>query len=137
MSEAAVRQLIAGRSNALRMRDVDGFLASYADDALIFDLAPPLVHGVDREGVAAWMRTWDGSIENDVELHLVKVSGAMAYAAGLERLAGTQGDTRDIWFCFTLCFAHTSDGWRITHEHTSLPVRKLAGQLITATDLSP
>ena len=71
-------------------------------------------------------------------LLLVSAAGGIAHAAGLERLAGSQrGEPRDIWFRFTLCFARTSVGWRITHEHTSLPVRKLRGELIAPTDLSP
>jgi ketosteroid isomerase-like protein len=84
------------------------------------------------------MRSWDGAIGNEIRLHIVKVLGDSGHAAGLERLTGTQGgEARDIWFRFTLCFAQTAAGWRITHEHTSLPVRKVAGQLIAAIDLSP
>ena len=138
MTEEAVRRLIVIRSEALQSLDAAGFLASYADDAVIFDLAPPLVHGLDPEGVSAWMQTWDAPIENEIRLLLVSAAGGIAHAAGLERLAGSQrGEPRDIWFRFTLCFARTSVGWRITHEHTSLPVRKLRGELIAPTDLSP
>ena len=130
--------MIAVRSEALQALDAARFLATYADDAVIFDLAPPLVHGLDPEGVASWMRTWDGPIENELRLLILSAAGCVAHAAGLERLAGSQaGETRDVWFRFTLCFALTSLGWRITHEHTSLPVRKLGGKLIAPTDLSP
>jgi ketosteroid isomerase-like protein len=134
----AVRRLVAVRSAALRERDAAGFLATYAAGAVVFDLAPPLAHALDPEGVAAWMASWDGAIGNEIALHMVQVAGDIGHAAGLERLTGTQGgEARDIWFRFTLCFARTAGGWRITHEHTSLPVRKLGGQLVAATDLSP
>jgi ketosteroid isomerase-like protein len=138
MTEEAVRRLIVSRSEALQALDAAGFLANYVDDAVIIDLAPPLVHGLDPEGVSTWMRTWDGPIANEIRLLMVNAAGAIAHAAGLERLAGSQGGyARDLWFRFTLCFARISVGWRITHEHTSLPVRKLGGELIAATDLLP
>jgi len=138
MTEQAVRRLIGVRSEALQSLDAAGFLATYAEDAVIFDLSPPLVHGLDPADVTTWMRTWDRAIENEIRLLLVSAAGGIAHAAGLERLAGSQGgEARDIWFRFTLCFAQTSLGWRISHEHTSLPVRKLGGKLIAPIDLRP
>ena len=67
MTEEAVRRLIATRSEALRAPRCRWFLANYVDDAVIFDLAPPLVHGLDPEGVSIWMRTWDGPIEDEFD----------------------------------------------------------------------
>jgi ketosteroid isomerase-like protein len=136
-SEAAIRELLESRRRALHERDAAGFLAAYAEDAAVFDLAPPLSHGPDAAGVAAWMASWDGPIGSETRAIAIRCADGVAFVAGLERLHGRQGgETRDIWMRFTLGLAGGPEGWRILHEHVSVPVRKtqiLAG----ATDLTP
>ena len=39
--EAQIRQLVDNWAKALRAKDVDGLMANYAPDMLLFDLAPP------------------------------------------------------------------------------------------------
>jgi ketosteroid isomerase-like protein len=130
--------LLATRARALRDRDPAAFLATYTPGALIFDLAPPLAHGLDPEGVAAWMASWDGPIGSEVHDLRVEVSGPLALVTCLERLHGSQGgEARDVWMRLTLGLRAGSEGWRITHEHVSVPVRKQDGRLIGATDLRP
>jgi ketosteroid isomerase-like protein len=137
MSEADIRAVIARRGQALHDRDPAAFLATYTADAVIYDLAPPLAHGLDPEGVAAWLESWDGPIGNRTRDLAVTVEGGVATARGLERLTGSQGgEPRDIWLRFTLLLERSADGWRIVHEHTSVPFRK-GKQLVAATDLKP
>ena len=40
--EAQIRQLVDNWAKALRAKDVDGLMANYSPDMLLFDLAPPL-----------------------------------------------------------------------------------------------
>ncbi len=138
MSNIDLHALLAARARALHDRDPAAFLATYAAGALIFDLAPPLAHGLDPEGVAAWMASWDGPIGSGThELH-IEAREDLALVTCLERLHGTQGgEPRDIWMRLTLHLRRGPDGWRITHEHVSVPVRKQDGRLIGATDLRP
>jgi ketosteroid isomerase-like protein len=137
MSEHAIHAIIESRRRALRDRDAAAFLATYAPHAVIYDLAPPLAHGLDPEGVATWMTSWDGPIGNETRDLAVSVAGPVATAHGLERLTGSQGgEPRDIWLRFTLILERSAAGWRIRHEHTSVPFRKGA-QLLAATDLRP
>jgi hypothetical protein len=43
--------------------NADAIVQSYAPDAVIFDLAPPLGRrGMNREAVAAWLAGWEGPI---------------------------------------------------------------------------
>lgn len=138
MGEAEIRALLARRSRALADRDAPDFLATYAPEAVIYDLAPPLAHGLDPEGVATWLASWDGPIRHEMRDVTVTVADGLALAFGLERLAGRQGgEPRDIWFRFTLVLARGDEGWRVTHEHTSVPVRKTDGRVEAATDLKP
>ncbi len=39
--EAAIRRVIAAWSQALEAKDLDGLVADYADDAVVFDAIPP------------------------------------------------------------------------------------------------
>ena len=130
--------LLAARARALHDRDPAAFLATCDPDALIFDLAPPLAHGLDAQGVAAWMASWDGPIGSETHDLRIELSGPLALVTCLERLHGSQGgEPRDIWMRLTLSLRQGPDGWRITHEHVSVPVRKQEGRLIGATDLRP
>lgn len=130
--------LLATRARALHDRDPAAFLATYAPDALIFDLAPPLAHGLVPDGVAAWMASWDGPIGSETHDLRIEVSGPLAMITCLEWLHGRQGgEARDVWMRLTLGLALGPGGWRITHEHVSVPVRKQDGRLIGATDLRP
>lgn len=138
MSQNEIVALIARRCRAVQDRDAAAFLATYAPEAVVYDLAPPLSHGLDPQGVADWLQSWDGPVVNETRSVTVTVAGPVAVVFGLERLAGRQGgQTRDIWLRFTLGLEHGDAGWRITHEHTSVPFRKTEGQVIAATDLKP
>lgn len=132
------RTLLDTRARALHDRDPAAFLATYAADAQIFDLAPPLAHGPDPEGVAAWMASWDGPIGSETHGVCVEAMGDLALVTCLERLHGTQGgEARDVWMRLTLFLRYRRGGWLIAHEHVSVPVRKVDGRLLGAVDLTP
>jgi ketosteroid isomerase-like protein len=138
MSENQIRAVIGTRTRALHHRDPAGFLATYAPGARIFDLAPPLAHGLDGQGVADWMASWDGPIGSETREIRVEAAGNLALVTCLERLHGVQGgEARDVWMRLTLGLRRGPVGWRIIHEHVSVPVRKERGRMIGATDLSP
>jgi ketosteroid isomerase-like protein len=136
-TDAGIRELLEMRRQALHSRDAAAFLAPYATDASVFDLAPPLSHGPDAAGVSAWMASWHGPIGSETREVAIRCAGDVAFVAGLERLYGMQGgEARDIWMRFTLGLAHGPGGWRILHEHVSVPVRKTT-VLAGITDLVP
>ena len=53
--EAEIRKLIAAWSRALEAKDLDGLVANYAPDVLLYDVKPPY----KSEGVAAVRRVWE------------------------------------------------------------------------------
>jgi len=137
MEEREIRALLEARRRALHDRDAAAFLVAYATDATVFDLAPPLVHGPDKAGVAAWMASWESPIGCETRDVRVRSTGDLAFVTGLERLHGRQGgEDRDIWMRFTLGLERGPAGWRILHEHVSVPFRKTT-LLAGATDLAP
>jgi ketosteroid isomerase-like protein len=130
--------VLAARYAALRARDAAAFVAIYAPGAVVYDLAPPLAHPPDEASVAAWMASWDGPIVGEMRHGSVAVAQGIGYIHGLERLSGRQGgEDRDVWLRLTLCLELGASGWRVTHEHTSVPMRKQGGTLIGAIDLKP
>jgi translocation and assembly module TamB len=82
-------------------KDVDAIVACYADDARIFDLAPPLSStGLSRQDTVAWLATWRGPIEIDAADVDLVVDGDSAWSTALTRMRGVKidGATVDLWF---------------------------------------
>jgi len=119
-------------------KDADAIVACYAPDAVIYSLAPPLVHKTDRDGTAAWLATWDGPILIDAEDVDLVVGDGLAWSTALNRMRGTKtdGTKEDIWFRTTMCFRKTEGSWFIVHDHSSTPFY-MDGSLKAAVDLRP
>jgi ketosteroid isomerase-like protein len=139
--EAAIRKQLDQKIEALREKDLARQSALYAPYACTFDLAPPLANTASpserKEALAIWFAGWRGPIHlemRDLEVH---VSGDLAVAHALERMAGTKetGETPDFWFRQTTVFRKIEDHWVITHEHSSTPFDMKT--LAAALDLKP
>ncbi|MFZ0284673.1 MAG: nuclear transport factor 2 family protein, partial [Terriglobales bacterium] len=56
--EAQIRQLIADETGAICGKNVDGIMAHYADDVVVFNVKPPL----QIRGASAFRRIWVASL---------------------------------------------------------------------------
>lgn len=123
--EAAIREVIAGMAKARHDKDAEAIAAPYAGDAAIFNLAPPLRHtGVDVPEARAWLDTWEGPITIEPCDFTVSVAGDTAVAWGYMRMQGTKIDPPakpNFWMRETLVMERRGEGWKIVHEHTSVP----------------
>jgi len=125
--EDQIRTLLADFTAAIHERDAAGMIAPLADDAVTFDLAPPLRLGPattrDPNRLELWFSSWDGPIASEPRDLTVEVSGDLAYAYGLQHMTGKKrgGEEVDLWFRATACFRREAGGWRITHMHNSVP----------------
>lgn len=91
MAEQTIVSIIESRVKALHDKNVEAAVAHYADDILIYDLAPPLSHsGIDRDGAAEWFATWDGPIELEIRDLDVTASEDIAFATSLQRMNGNK-----------------------------------------------
>ena len=64
-ARAAIEALFQQWVKAHADRDADAIVEAYAPDAVIHELAPPLVRrGMKRDSVAAWLAGWDGPIQS-------------------------------------------------------------------------
>jgi hypothetical protein len=52
--EAQIRQRVESWTTALRAKDLEGLMSHYAQDILVFDLAPPLQY----KGAVAYRKNW-------------------------------------------------------------------------------
>jgi PhnB protein len=125
--EAAIRDLLDAFASALHDKNVAAAIAPLADDAVAFDLAPPLRLGSeamhDPAGLAQWFGTWKGPIISEPHDRTIVVGGDVAYAYGLQHMTGTKtdGEEVDLWFRATVCLRREDGRWRITHMHDSVP----------------
>jgi len=138
--EADIRALIASVHKAHHTKDAAALMAPYAQDAVIFNLAPPLSHrGMNLEEEQAWLDTWEGSIDCESRDLSIAVSGDFASCHGFYRLSGTPkaaGRPVSFWMRATVCLLRGGGSWRIVHEHTSVPFY-MDGSLRPAFDLNP
>lgn len=119
-------------------KDVDAIVGCYASNTVIYSLAPPLRDAIDRDGIAAWLETWDGPIRIDAQDVELVVGNDLAWSTAVNRMRGskTEGTKENIWFRTTMCFKKTDGAWRIVHGHSSVPFC-MDGSLRAATDLKP
>lgn len=136
--EREIDALFGELGAAHEARDAARIVACYTDDALIFDLAPPLSRrGMGEKQIADWLATWDGPILIDGIEMGTTVSGDLAVATGLCRMRGSiGGEAVEFWLRGTAVLRRTADGWRIVHDHSSVPFH-MDGSFRAAVDLVP
>jgi PhnB protein len=129
MSAASdIRALLETRTNLLRIKDADALIALYEPGAPMFELAPPLAYTVHPKhtprGYRQWFATWKGPIGYKPKDFVIEPHGKdFALAYGFVHMTGTKTDGAKIssWFRQTLALSKSKAGWRIAHQHTSVP----------------
>src|ERR1700674_4962028 len=123
--EADIRALVATIHKAHHNKDAAAIVAPYAQNAAVFNLAPPLSHrGMDLQEKQAWLDTWEGPIDCESRDLSITVSGDFAFCHGFYRLSGTPkaaGRAISFWMRATVCLLREGGDWRIVHEHESVP----------------
>lgn len=135
---AEIEALFQQLKKALADHGADAIVGAYARDAVIYSLAPPLGgRGMDREGIAAWMASWDGPIRIDSRDVELAIDDSLAFVSVLNRMRGLQsGEEHDMWFRTTRCLRKTGGRWRIICDHASVPFY-MDGSYRAAIDLKP
>jgi uncharacterized protein (TIGR02246 family) len=137
-----IRAMLDRYEAAVLARDAEAALADYAEDAIGYDLAPPLLHSaeqiLDADGMRTWFNTWDGPVRITHPEPTILVDGDLAVAHGLQRMQGSkkgEGES-DLWFRYTLALRRSGGAWKIAHIHTSVPMA-MDGSGKALTDLKP
>src|SRR5688500_9654150 len=137
--EAEIRAIISAWSRALEAKDVDGMIANYAPDALLFDVKPPY----RTEGPEAIRRFWevclpyfpDGFKSEHRDLKLT-VSGDVAFCHGLHHIKPLEPNhpAGQTWIRVTACYRKIAGRWLVVHEHVSVPFNPMKGTVAFITD---
>lgn len=137
-AEKAIKQAILARNAALSAKDVAGVMASGAAGFVSYNLAPPLRATGGKAGLAAWFATWDGPIGLEMLGLKITAGDEVGFAHGLIHMSGrkTDGERVDLWFRQTFGLKRSRRGWKIIHEHGSVPYY-MDGSLRAAVDLKP
>lgn len=140
--ETQIRALVNDIVRAIRNKDATAVIALLADDAVIFELTPPLRLGPresrDPGGLQEWFGSWKTPIiVQSHDLH-VAVGKEIAYAYGLQHMSGVKNNGRevDLWYRASACFRRDNGHWRITHMHNSVPFA-MDGSEMALLDLRP
>lgn len=138
-NEAAIRQLNDGLVAAIRSKNIDGVMSSYATDLVAFDIVPPL----QFVGAQAYKKPWQDVFERfqaiDYEVRDLRITASedVAFSHSLNRIRGTMtnGQKTDLWLRFTAGYRKIDGRWRIVHLQASVPVDLASGK--AALDLAP
>ena len=127
-ADSPVRQCLAAYQAAVLAKDVDAFVAIYADDARIFELWGTWEHDIAswREMATGWF-AFLGDQRSVVEAHDVRtqVSGDMALltASLTYRAVDAAGQSlRSLDNRLSWVLRERGGRWLVVHEHTSVPL---------------
>lgn len=137
-AKAEILAVLQSIQRAHRDKDARAVTAHYEPNAVIFDLAPPLAHGLDAEGLQTWLDKWKGPVEMAPRDFDVSVSGDLAFGHGYFQLGATtqEGEAVSFWMRATVCLKCVKGAWKIVHDHTSVPFY-MDGSYKPAFDLKP
>jgi ketosteroid isomerase-like protein len=125
--ESAIRAQIDRRIQAIRSKDVDAVLSTYAQNVETFDLMSPLAnHGADavRKRLSDWLGSFEGPLDYGLRDVTLAVAGDVAFDHHFTHVHGTTktGQTIDMWFRETLGYRRVKGEWVVVHQHSSVPV---------------
>jgi ketosteroid isomerase-like protein len=141
--QATIQQLIADRAQAMRDGDAVHLIAGYAEDAIVYSLAPPLRQpasdNTDVQALQNWFDGHGGRVGYEVTDLNITIGDGLALCTSLNRMGApddTPGEKFSLWFRSTVALRRVEQRWLIVHEHTSTPFY-MDGSLRAALDLTP
>jgi uncharacterized protein (TIGR02246 family) len=138
-NEAAIRTVIDGLVTAIRTKNIDAVMSSYAPDLVAFDIVPPL----QFVGAGAFKKPWQDvfarfeTVDYEVRDLSITAGDDVAFSHSLNRIHGTMtsGQNTDLWLRSTACFRKIDGRWLIVHLQASVPVDLASGKAVV--DLKP
>ena len=122
---AQIREFIDALAQALRAKDINGLMAHYAPDVVVFDLMPLQTLGADayRKNFEAWFASVQGPI--DYQIRDVRITNsddvALCHHVGHVATTRTTGEKAEYRVRVSAGCRKLNGRWIITHEHVSVP----------------
>jgi ketosteroid isomerase-like protein len=131
--------LVAAWGRALEAKDVDGLMAHYAPDAVIYDCVAWNVRMNPAELRAIWescLPHFPAGLRSEHRDLDVTVGGDAALVHSLHHMIPDDPDhpAGQTWFRVTLGFRRIDGQWRTVHEHVSVPFDPMSGKVVNITD---
>lgn len=127
--EIRVNRLLDDFADATRTGDLERIMSFYSDDVVAFDVPAPLRLTGRREFRKNWEKWYTTQFRFPVlhEIHdrELFVCGDVAFAFELFHVNGVfkeAGRAEESWVRHTVGLRKLDVGWRIVHEHCSVPV---------------
>jgi uncharacterized protein (TIGR02246 family) len=132
--ESEIRRMIVDLQDAICALDLEKIMSFYADDAVSFDIKPPM----QLKGKAAIRQMWaeclpcfpkGGRIERrDI---VAGADGTVAYAHWHFQLIGMTPDpSMAMWLRATSVCRKTGGKWLVAHDHVSAPFDPMTSQVV-------
>ncbi|MCA9028453.1 MAG: SgcJ/EcaC family oxidoreductase [Planctomycetaceae bacterium] len=137
--ELEIRQLIQKWSQALEAKDLDGLVADYADDAVLFDAIPPY-KTVGKEAIrdvwANCLPYFPDQFKSEHRDIVIHVNDDMAIMHGVHHILPTPADdpSGQTWMRVTVCYRRINGQWKSVHDHISIPFNPMNNQAWQITD---
>jgi uncharacterized protein (TIGR02246 family) len=140
LDEVQIRALIEEKIKAVRAKDIDGAMSSYAPDVLSFDVVNALQYvGSNAIGkrLEEWFSSFQGSIGFEIRDLSITSGDGVAFSHSLNHVSATTtgGGKLDMWWRETACYRKIDGKWLITHQHSSVPFDVESGK--ASLDLKP
>lgn len=138
--EEKIRQMIDEWVSAVKDKDIDGLMALYSPDVVVYDVPTPLQQrGADahRQNFEEWFASMPGRTTSAIRDLRIVAGENIAFAHCLNHISNAPPDGKtpvDNWVRFTVCFEKRDGEWKATHEHISMPIDE-SGR--GATNLKP
>jgi uncharacterized protein (TIGR02246 family) len=134
MSDVAA--LLESYRDAVYAKDVDAFVAIFADDVRVFDMWGAWSH----DGIDAWREMavgWFGSLGDelvrvefdDVETTVGDDTAVLSAFVTFSGLSADGDELRSMNNRLTWGLRKTGETWKVVHEHTSAPVEMATGKV--------
>lgn len=135
-----LRELITNWTKTVGTKDVSKIMTIYADNIVAFDA----INQLQFIGKAAYTEHWrkcmaysSGEMKFEVHQLQVHANEQLAFSHSLNHCGceNDKGEMQSGWMRATQCWQKGIDGWKIVHEHYSMPVDMESGKALF--DLQP
>jgi ketosteroid isomerase-like protein len=135
-----IRELVEGRLEAIRARNVEQSTSMMANDYLLFDVVGPLQSKSAKAAsnrAAEWFATFRGPIGYEIHDLQITAGDGVGFSHGLNHVSAIRidGMPLDMWWRATACYQKIDGSWQIIHEHNSVPFDVTNGK--ASLDLKP
>jgi ketosteroid isomerase-like protein len=139
-AEAEIRELFESRTRALASKDAAALAAANDAAVVVFDAVAPFVHHGSETAARKreWLAAYRTGIGHEIRDLKITADANLAFCHFLVRISGTMLDDTEVsmWVRATSCLRKRDDGWKIVHEHASVPFDAQTGKAVVTGDLS-